>query len=144
MRKVNVTQERVSKNLEFLNEVYKATNWNYVQLNQRDIIERYGISKKVFLTLQKLGWIHKRGDKKSSEYLWKVNEPNLKMSMLFIKHCSISDNINFIKSEEVKPVPISNSTSFENRPLKQRKVRNVKSVKTKEFSLLWGLIKINY
>lgn len=144
MRKVNVTQEKVNLTLEFLNEVYKKTNLKYSKLNQRDMIERYSLNKNVFINIQKLGWLHNKGVRKSSEYLWKVNEPNLKMAMLFIKKSSFSDNVNFINETEIKPRTIKNKTSFENRSIRKTKVQNIEKVKQKEFSLFWGLIKINY
>lgn len=148
MRKYNVTQEKLNRTLSFLTEVYEKTNCNYSKLNQDDIISKYRLNKKSFLVLRKIGWLNVRGIRRTSEYFWKVKKPDIRMAVLFIKNSSKTDNLNFINETEIKPMrpvrTIKNKTSFENRSIRKTKVQNIEKVKQKEFSLLWGLIKINY
>jgi len=159
-----ITQERLQKNLNFLNEVYEITKDNFVSLNQDKLIKKHELSKGCFITSAKMGWIIQKGKHRNTTYKWRVRKPDLKMARIFILESSddikkyrerrIDKRLNNTKGivgmVTTQKLPIINNTiqkRLKYNNLKSKENNNIekqKEVKNKEFSLMWGLIKIKY
>jgi hypothetical protein len=159
-----ITQERIERNHNYLIEVFELTKDNFVPVVQENLMRKYNLSSNAFHVMFKMGWMARQGQVMNSKYKWKVKEPTVKMARMFIEECS-NETKNYrerlkiakLKNEKgivgmvtTQKLPVINNTiqkrlKYNNLKSKENNnIENQKEVKNKEFSLMWGLIKIKY
>jgi hypothetical protein len=128
-----ITQERVDRNLRFLEDVYKLSNKKFTKITQSEVVLKHKVSCQCFVILARLGWLEKKGDKISSLYKWKTSIPNPQMARMLIIEASL-----------YRSKKLANLKSINNKKIVRTK-KVISEIKTKkEVSILWGLIKIKY